>query len=101
MADETFSAEVVAQIAAHMNGEHATDSLYIVQAAGHPDAVAARMIDMDADGMDFSVHSPDGTEAIVRVPFGHRLTERAEVRHEVVRLHMDAVLKLAAQQRRG
>jgi putative heme iron utilization protein len=101
VADDIFPPDAVAQIVRHMNGEHEQDSVYIVQAAGRSEAVSARMVDMDADGADFVVSGEDGTESAVRVPFGHRLTDRAEVRQEFVRMHMDAVMKLAGRQRRG
>jgi putative heme iron utilization protein len=47
-----FGAEAVAQIARHMNDDHADDNVLIVRAlGGQPEATAARMSGMDADAM--------------------------------------------------
>jgi putative heme iron utilization protein len=91
MAEPTpFTADVVAAILRHMNDDHAADSLLIVQANGRPEAVAARMTGLDATGGDFAAVLPDGTEAGVRIPWSQTLTERAQVRAEVVRLYAQA-----------
>lgn len=84
---DPFPPEVVAQIMRHMNDDHAADSLLIVRAlGGRRDAETVRMSGMDADGIDFTVG--DGTA--VRVRFSRRLTQRAEVRREVVDLYRRA-----------
>ncbi len=86
-----FTPEVVTQVAAHMNGDHTDDNLLIVRAlGGHPEAQSARMSGMDADGIDFRATLPSG-EVSVRLQWSHRLTERAQVRLEVVALHERAV----------
>ena len=64
-----FPPEVVAQIARHMNGDHADDNVLIVRGwAGSPRPSAARMSGMDADGMDFEA-TVDGIAVPVRIPF--------------------------------
>lgn len=91
---DPFPPPVLAQIAAHMNDDHAADSLRIVRAlGGQPEATAVRMTGMDADGLDFAA-TVAGVEQPVRVPFGRRLGTRGEVRHEVVRLYRDACARL-------
>jgi Protein of unknown function (DUF2470) len=90
---DPFPPEVVAQIMRHMNEDHAADSLLIVRAlGGHPAAVAARMTGLDPDGIEFAAVVADaaGGPVPVRIPFSRRLTRRAEVRHEVVRMHREA-----------
>jgi putative heme iron utilization protein len=90
--DVTFSAEVVAQIARHMNQDHAEDNVLICRGLGGPAAArttAARMSGMDADGMDF-VATVDGVDLPVRIPFTERLTERRQVRAEAVRMYHQA-----------
>ncbi|GAB3237527.1 hypothetical protein GCM10027447_36720 [Glycomyces halotolerans] len=83
---DPFGEEAVAAICRHMNVDHAEDTLVICRAAGgRPEATAARMTGLDGDGGDFAVTVPGG-EAAVRIPWSRRLTERAEVRTEVVRL---------------
>ncbi|MBW8483418.1 DUF2470 domain-containing protein [Actinomadura parmotrematis] len=88
--DAPFTAEVVEAIARHMNDDHPADCLEIVQAlGGRPDATAARMSGLDATGIAFTVTVPGGERA-VRVPWAEPLTERAQVRREVVRMSAEA-----------
>jgi hypothetical protein len=113
-----FTPEVVDQIAAHMNGDHADDNVLICRAFGKEPAIsAARMSGMDADGMDFvalipgvpeapavsgapgvpaapDVPGPSVVEVRIRVPFSARLTERRQVRAEAVRMYREACAEL-------
>lgn len=85
-----FPDEVVAAICGHMNADHGADSLLIVRAqGGRPEASAAEMVGMDGDGADFDA-IVDGASTPVRVPWSQPLTERAQVRPEVVRLYQEA-----------
>lgn len=87
-----FTPEVVAQIAHHMNTDHAADNVVIVRAlGGHPAATTAVMINLDAEAIEFLVD--DASTA--RVPFGTTLTERAQVRSEVTRMFHEAQAALA------
>jgi putative heme iron utilization protein len=90
----TFDADVVAQIAQHMNGDHAEDNVLIVRGLGGVEgASAARMSGMDADGMDFE--AVVGEETVpVRIPFSEHLTERRQVRGEAVRMYREACAAL-------
>lgn len=91
-----FTEDVVRQITRHMNDDHAADCLTICRAlGGRPEATAARMTGMDADGIDFAV-TDGGAEHHVRIPFGERLTSRPQVRHEVVRMTEKARAALRA-----
>lgn len=91
---DPFPPPVVEQVMRHMNEDHAADSLQIVRGlGGRPGATAARMTGMDADGIAFAA-TVDGTELPVRIPFAHRLTQRAEIRKEVVRMHKQACAAL-------
>jgi putative heme iron utilization protein len=94
-----FPPEAAAQIAAHMNGDHADDNVLIVRGlGGMPDATAARMSGMDADGMDFAA-AVGGIEVPVRIPFARRLIERRQVRAEAVRMYRDACAALGVEPR--
>lgn len=85
-----FTPEVVEAIARHMNEDHAEDSVLIVRAlGGQPKADAAVLTGLDADGVDFSVEV-EGRTVPVRIPWSRRLTERAQVRAEVVRMYDEA-----------
>jgi putative heme iron utilization protein len=97
--DGLFTPEVVAAISRHMNDDHAADSLLICRSlGGRPAATGARMTGLDAAGIDFTVTVPGGTVP-VRVPFAQPVTERAEVRREVVRLYRQACALLGVPAR--
>ncbi len=82
-----FDVSVVTAVVRHMNEDHADDTLLIVRALGGLDAAtSARMTAWDADGGDY-VAVVDGVETPVRIPWSQRLTERTEVRAEVVAMY--------------
>jgi len=90
----TFTPEVVAQIARHMNDDHAEDNVLIVRGLGGiGTATAARMSGLDRDGMDFDA-TVNGIAVPVRIPFSERLTERRQVRGEAVRMYQQACAAL-------
>ncbi|BCB80914.1 hypothetical protein GCM10022251_60290 [Phytohabitans flavus] len=94
-----FTPDVVDAIQRHMNGDHADDCRVIVQGlGGQPDATAAAMSGMDADGMDFTA-TVDGAPVPVRVPFIERLTERRQVRAEAARMYREACASLGIEPR--
>jgi putative heme iron utilization protein len=94
---EPFTPDVVAQIAQHMNDDHAEDNVLIVRGLGGADAAtAARMAGMDADGMDFAA-AVKGVEVPIRIPFRERLTERQQVRAEAVRMYREACAALGIE----
>ena len=71
----------------HMNDDHADDSLTIVRAHGYPAAVAAEMTGVDEHGGTWHVVDAVG-EASLRIAWlGGEVTERSQLRAEVVRLH--------------
>lgn len=85
-----FSPEVVRAVVTHMNDDHAEDTLLICRTLGcRPAATGARMTGLDGEGGDFAV-SVDGTEIPVRLPWSQPLTERAQIRAEVVRMYREA-----------
>jgi len=93
----TFEPEVVAQVARHMNDDHADDNVLIVRGlAGVDKATAARMSGLDADGMDFAA-AVNGVEVPVRIPFSERLTERRQIRAEAVRMYQEACAVLGVE----
>ncbi|GLY96231.1 DUF2470 domain-containing protein [Actinoplanes sp. NBRC 103695] len=96
---DPFPPDVVAQIAHHMNGDHADDNVLIVRGlGGAAAATSARMSGMDADGMDFSA-AINGVEVPIRIPFAERLTERRQVRAEAVRMYREACAALGVTPR--
>lgn len=94
-----FSPAVVAAVTAHMNGDHPEDTLLICRAlGGAPDATSARMTGLDGEGGDYAV-TVDGTERTVRVPWSGPLTERPQIRAEVVRLYQESCARLGVAPR--
>jgi hypothetical protein len=93
-APSPFSADVVAAIARHMNDDHAADNVTICRGlGGQPACTAATMTGMTPDGIVFTatVDTDDGEDQVeVVVPWAEPITERAQVRTEVVRMHTDA-----------
>ncbi|GAB3618558.1 hypothetical protein GCM10027416_31150 [Okibacterium endophyticum] len=86
MTSHAFSPDIVTAVLTHMNGDHPEDSLVIVRAFARPDAEAATMIGLDGDGGVWAATSTDG-ESEVRVQWSRPITERAEIRREVVVLY--------------
>jgi hypothetical protein len=95
----TFSPDVVSAILKHMNGDHTNDNLLIVRAFANPAATAAVMT-----GFDGSVATWDATvagapsEVRIAWPAGP-ITERGEVRREVVALYDAACARLGVEPR--
>ncbi|MBS1906675.1 MAG: biliverdin-producing heme oxygenase [Actinobacteria bacterium] len=95
----TFDAAVVAAVTAHMNDDHTDDNLLIARAFGRPEATAARMTGVDADGGTWSVTDPAGVhELIVPWPQGP-LSDRPQIRKAVVLLYRTACERLGVAAR--
>lgn len=85
----TFELDATAQraIVDHLNDDHPEDTLLLCRTlGGEPTAERAWAHGVDVDGLDLRAEV-DGTEVAVRLPFAERITERAQVRAEVVRLY--------------
>ena len=94
MPSNPFSPEVVAAVTKHMNGDHPEDTLVICRSlGGRPEATAARMTGLDGEGGDYAV-TIDGAEQTIRVPWSEPLTERAQIRAEVVRMYREGCVRL-------
>jgi len=94
-----FSPDVVAAVTQHMNDDHPDDTLLIVRAfGGYPEATAARMTGLDGTAGRVLRHR-DGREVAVRISWSQPLTERAQIRTEVVRLYREACARLGVAPR--
>lgn len=97
----SFEPAVVAAVLRHMNDDHTDDSILITRAFGpFDDVVTATMVGLDGDGGDWEVERLDGTLAPVRVswPSGS-ITERPQIRREVVALYDAACARLGVEPR--
>lgn len=95
----TFGPDVVAAVCRHMNDDHPADSLLICRTlGGQPDATAARMTGLDAHGADFEVTLVGGVSP-VRLSWSTELTERPQIRAEVVRMYEEACAQAGVRPR--
>ena len=91
-----FDADARSGVLGHMNGDHGDDNLLIARAFGETDdLVAARMTDFDGDGGRWDADLAAGGSVEVSVPWpGGPITQRAEVRREIVALYDEACRRL-------
>jgi len=94
----SFSPEIVAAVLHHMNDDHLDDNLLIVRAFGGEagtGAVDATMTALDGDGGTWRFTDGDGAERTVDVAWpGAPISERPEIRREVVVLYRAACERL-------
>jgi hypothetical protein len=69
-----------------MNDDHPDDSLLIARAFGNPEATSATMIDLDENGGQWT-YTVGGTSAALTVPWSTTISERPEIRREIVVLY--------------
>lgn len=99
MPTDPFTPEVVRAVTTHMNEDHPEDTLLICRAlGGAPEATAARMTGIDGQGGDYAV-TVGGRERVLRIPWSVPLTERAQIRREVVRMYREACARLGVRPR--
>ena len=82
----TFSDDVVAAVLHHMNDDHTDDSLLIVRAFADPDATTATMTTLDGAGGTWE-YEVAGQTRTATVPWSKEISERPEIRREVVVLY--------------
>jgi putative heme iron utilization protein len=81
---ETFSPEISDRICKHMNDDHADAvALYAKVFGDAPQATAAQMIKIDAQGMDLAAQV-DGATVPVRVVFDHELVDSEDAHHTLI-----------------
>ncbi|MGV8851930.1 MAG: DUF2470 domain-containing protein [Rhodoglobus sp.] len=95
----TFSAEIVSAVLAHMNSDHNDDNLLIVRAFAEPAAISAAMVSLDDTEGTWQYSDGHGVEHHVTLPWSTAITERAEIRHEIVRLYDRACENLGIEAR--
>ena len=97
-----FDADVIAAVLRHMNGDHTDDNLLIARAFAEPSGEAidgAVMTGFDGDVGVWEI-SRGGSTSELRVPWpGGPITERREVRREVVALYDAACARLGIEPR--
>lgn len=95
----TFAPEIVDAVLKHMNDDHTDDNLIIARAfSDRPDSVtSAVMSDCDGEAGVWDV-TVDGAQTQLRIPWpGGPISERPEIRREVVALYNAAYERLGIQ----
>jgi len=93
-----FAPEVVAAVLHHMNDDHSPDNLLIVRAFAETEPDEARMVALDHVSGTWR-YTVAGEEAELRLPWSHELSERPEIRREIVALYDAACAKLGVEPR--
>ena len=89
---ETFTSEISERICRHMNEDHADAILLYAKVFANADqATSARMLKIDAEGMDLNVRAHDA-ETSMRIPFDHRLQDSEDAHQTLI-----AMVKQARQ----
>lgn len=97
----TFDDAALAGVLGHMNRDHADDNLLIARAFSPiADVIAASMTTFDGAAGQWHVITADGAEDVIAVPWpGGAITERHEVRREIVALYDLACARLGVPAR--
>jgi hypothetical protein len=95
----SFSPDVVDAVLAHMNDDHRDDNVLIVRAFAGRDAEAATMHDVDGRGGTWR-YTFEGEEHELHVPWSSgEISERPEIRREIVVLYDAACEQLGVEPR--
>lgn len=90
---DSFSPEISDRICKHMNDDHADAVLLYARVFGHsPEASAAEMVSIDAQGMNL-LTQVNGAQAPLRVAFDHVLQDAEDAHQTLI-----AMVKQARQQ---
>lgn len=94
----SFAPEIVDAVLAHMNDDHRDDNLLIVRAFAGRNPDTAVMIDLDHRGGTWRYVTGDEASEL-HLPWSRELTERPEIRREIVALYDAACEKLGVSPR--
>lgn len=94
-----FSPDVIEAVVSHMNGDHPEDNLLIARAFGRPGATASLMTGLDGEAGVWHVTDESGTSDLRVAWPGGPISERPEVRREVVALYKAACAALGVAPR--
>ena len=81
-----------------MNDDHNDDNLLIARAFANVDATSSIMTSLDEKGGTWA-YTAEGEDHSVTVPWSTEISERAEIRREIVVLYDDACEKLGLEPR--
>ncbi|MGV8969627.1 MAG: DUF2470 domain-containing protein [Microbacteriaceae bacterium] len=93
-----FTHDVISAVLTHMNDDHPEDSLLIARAFAHSDATSATMTGLDGDA-GYWEYTLGGETLTVSVPWSGPISERPEIRREIVVLYDSACARLGIEPR--
>ena len=93
-----FEPAITAAVLHHMNDDHPEDSLLIARAFGHTDATDAVMTALDTEGGTW-LYTLEGSEIELTLQWTAPISERPEIRREIVVLYDEACAKLGIEPR--
>jgi hypothetical protein len=93
-----FSDDITGGVLHHMNDDHPEDSLLIARAFGHTDATAATMTTFDTEGGTW-VYTLEGSDIELTLKWTAPISERPEIRREIVVLYDLACERLGIEPR--
>ena len=94
-----FDPAIVAGVLHHMSDDHADDNLLFARAFGDPAASSARMVGVDGAGGDWLFAVDDGPEQPLRLSWREPISERPQIRQEIVALYDRACAALGVEPR--
>lgn len=95
---QNFPDDIVAAVLSHMNSDHRDDNLLIARAFGSPEADSATMVSLDGAGGQWS-YTIGGSAHTLTLPWSVPITERAEIRREIVAIYESACDRLGIERR--
>ena len=94
----SFDAPTVTAVLAHMNGDHPDDNLLIARAFGDGKAESAVMTGLNGSAGVWN-YTLNGATHELSVPWSHEISERPQIRREVVVMYNAARAKLGIDPR--
>lgn len=94
-----FDPGIVEAVLHHMNDDHVDDNLLIARAFGDSSAARCRMVHVDGLAGHWAFSAESDAEHSLRVQWTGPITERAEIRREIVVLYDRACATLGVQPR--
>ncbi len=94
-----FTDDVVSAVTGHMNGDHTDDNLLIARAFGYPDATVSLMTGVTGQGGVWAVTDSSGQHELAVAWPGGEISERPDIRRQVVELYKLACAELGVSPR--
>ncbi|MEV8338555.1 biliverdin-producing heme oxygenase [Leucobacter sp. NPDC077196] len=94
-----FSDDVISGVTGHMNGDHTDDNLLIARAFGYPEATASAMVGVTGVAGHWRVTDDAGEHELAVAWPGGPISERPEIRREVVAVYTAACARLGVPAR--